>query len=204
MNKVNLKALAYSVLLGAMLTFFVSNLNSDSETIVNFLITLVVCITACLIICINNKAIVHFMWKSSPEWLKPSDIWLCALTAMTVCLSAKYMNYSLEEGSWLSIPAASICICSALAYRYFYLRNQPDDLEQYEKNRQFEDEQSVFVTVAECKDSKSVQVIKNILEQNDIEVLVYGENMPGYLADMPIRVMVRRKDQETAEKLINE
>ena len=61
-----------------------------------------------------------------------------------------------------------------------------------------------FVTVAECKDVKSARIIKNLLESNGIEAATYGESSPEFLGNVPVRVLVRRKDREAAEKLINE
>ena len=63
---------------------------------------------------------------------------------------------------------------------------------------------NTFVTVAECKDVESAHIIKKILESNGIEVITFGESAPKYIGSVPVRVLVRRKDQEEAERLINE
>lgn len=63
---------------------------------------------------------------------------------------------------------------------------------------------NTFVTVAECKDVESAHILKDFIESNGIEVTIYGESAPDYLGSVPVRVLVRRKDKEAAEKLISE
>ena len=114
------------------------------------------------------------------------------------------MIYTLPDDISGFLLALILCMISAIEFRKVYLKNAPEDLEQYEKMIKEEEDMNTFVTVAECKDSKSVQIIKSLLESNGIEVHVYGENVPQYLGDIPVRILVRRIDKDAAEKLINE
>ena len=97
-----------------------------------------------------------------------------------------------------------MCLSAATGFRKAYLRHAPENLERYENELQQIQAAETFVTLAECKDSKSVEMIRNLLDSNGIEVHVYGENAPQYIGVFPVRILVRKIDKEKAEKLINE
>lgn len=77
-----------------------------------------------------------------------------------------------------------------------------------EKERRYEEDPDALVTVAECNDTASAYIIKGVLESNEIPVEIFGDGLSETLGvgkhTVPIRIMVRRRDKETAEKLINE
>lgn len=64
-------------------------------------------------------------------------------------------------------------------------------------------ENDTFVSVAECKDAESAHIMKDMLESKGLEVITFGENYPAYIGNVPVRVLVRKKDREIAEKYIN-
>lgn len=77
-----------------------------------------------------------------------------------------------------------------------------------QRRKRKEEYDDTYVVVAEVKDGSSAHIIKDHLEANGINVLIYGESLPDYLGGgndmMPVRVLVRRKDKEKAETIINE
>lgn len=76
----------------------------------------------------------------------------------------------------------------------------PKDPEQYER----ETDENGYTVVAECNDVESAHIIKGLLESKGIEASTFGESAPKYICTVPVRVLVRKKDKEKAESIINE
>lgn len=204
MKKINLKAIAYSVVCSAILSAVTTFLYSKTVSFLNIGVTGAMLLIAFLIIFWKNEALLEYFWKSpSTDWRKKSDLWISAILGAIIYLSARYSLYTLPDDISGFLLALIVCLSSAIGLRKAYLRNAPADLEKYEQQIKKMEAADTFVTVAECKDNKSVQIIKNLLESNGIEVLVYGENAPQYMGAIPVRIPVRKIDQEKAEKLIN-
>lgn len=204
MNDIRTKSILYSIISCVLLTFLVVSLNGFKDNLADILIISSLNLFTSLIIFWNNRPLLYYFWKSTPDWHKTSDIWLSALLGLILYWSTRYVSYTLHFESTFSYLGAILCLLSAFSYRRIYLRNAPEDVEKYDREYKYEEDMNTFVTVAECKDVESAHIIKKILESNGIEVITFGESAPKYIGSVPVRVLVRRKDQEEAERLINE
>ena len=199
-----LKAIAYSLFLTALLTTLCWAFDRNDSSFMSIIILIALSFGAFMIMLWDNKPIIIYFWKGSTEWFKPADHFLCAVLGIITYLSARYVYHTYNEDQTFNVMACILCLTAAISFRKVYLNHAPDDFEQYEIERKINEEENSYVTVAECKDVKSAHIIKNLLAANGIEATTYGESSPKYLGDVPVRVIVKRKDKEAAEKLINE
>lgn len=204
MKNYKVKAIIYSSGLALLLTLICLTLNRHENDIISLLILFALAFVASMIMLWDNKPLIHTFLKGHDDWLTMADRFLCAALVIIVYISARYVwSYFQEDGS-INIIAIILCLCAAFGYRNTYLNHAPDDIEQYEIDRKRDADVNAYVAVAECKDAESAQIIKNLLESNGIETATYGESSPEFLGNVPVRVLVKKKDQEAAEKLINE
>ena len=169
----------------------------------------------CLILFIGNDHANKYFWTWDfnylfPKWSKTGDVWIIVLGIILMSTGLVMFRMYLEDPDfgvplYLIIPQG---IVGAFLARYGYLKNAPKDPIAYEEAKKKEEYDDTYVVVAEVKDGSSAHIIKDHLEANGIKVLIYGENLPDYLGGgndmMPVRVLVRRKDKEKAETIINE
>lgn len=204
MKSINFKALAYSLLLTILLVLLVVFLDMKEVNIVSLLILSVLPLVSFLIILWNNEPMIHYFWRGRPDWLKTSDHWFLILLGAVIYISINHVWYSYHDEGYIHLVGCFMCLSAAFSYRRIYLNHAPEDIEQYERERKCDEEANTFVTVAVCKDVGSARIIRSMLESNGLEAITYGENYPEFIRDVPVRVLVRRRYKETAEKLINE
>lgn len=204
MKNYKVMAVVYSSGLALLLPLICLILNRHENDIISLLILFLLVFVASMIMLWDNKPLIYTFLKGHDDWLTMADRFLCATLCIIVYLSARYVWSYFQEDRSLNLLAVIICLSAALSYRKTYLNHAPDDIEQYEIDRKRDAEVNAYVTVAECKDAESAQIIKNLLESNGIETATYGESSPEFLGNVPVRVLVKKKDQEAAEKLINE
>lgn len=204
MKNYKVKALVYSFCLAILLTLLCMLLNRQENDFVSLLLLFALVFLVSMVMIWNNKPLIHTFPKGHDDWLTPADRLICGILVIIVYISARYVWYYYQEDGSINLIAIILCLCAAFGYRTTYLNHAPDDIEQYEADRKRDEEVNSFVTVAECKDVESARIIKNLLESNGIEAATYGESYPEFLGNLPVRVIVRKKDQEAAEKLINE
>lgn len=153
----------------------------------------------------DNETMMRRFWSYKwPDWCTTGDIWICNIGMFIVIFSIliwwrKYCNGQILSPFYTFIPPLG-----ALVFKRGYFRHAPENIEEFEIQRKYEEDVNSYVTVAECKDVQSAHIIKNRLEANGIEAITFGESAPKYLGTVPVRVLVRKKDKEVAEKLINE
>lgn len=203
-----LKEILYSLLLPLFFVLIIATGNEVKVKGENILLfgMLFLCF---LVIHINNDAAIRYFWRIGlPEWMTTGQIWLGVLGIAVFSFACSFMFHIFRDKgtiTYILIPAA---VAGAYLYRYAYTRNAPDDLDAYEKERRYEEDPDALVTVAECNDTASAYIIKGVLESNEIPVEIFGDGLSETLGvgkhTVPIRIMVRRRDKETAEKLINE
>ena len=201
-NKV--KAVAYSLGLAVFLTLFCLMLNRHENDFMSLILLFAMAFVVSMIMLWNNKPLIHTFLKGHDDWLTPADRLICGILIIITYLSARYVWFYYQEDRSVNIIAIILGLCAAFGYRTTYLNHAPDDIEQYEEDRKRDAEVNSYVTVAECKDVESAHIIKNLLESNGIEATTYGESTPEFLGNVPVRVIVRKKDQEAAERIINE
>lgn len=204
MKNYKVKALVYSLSLAILLTLFCMTLNRHENDFMSLILLFALAFVASMIMLWNNKPLIHTFLKGHDDWLTLADRLICATLIIIVYMSARYVWFFYQEDGSLKIMAIILCLCAAFGYRNTYLNHAPDDIEQYEADRKRDAEVNSYVTVAECKDVESARIIKSLLESNGIEATTYGESSPEFLGNVPVRVIVRKKDKEAAEKLINE
>lgn len=162
-----------------------------------------------LVIFINNEGSIRYFLRGGwPEWISIGQIWLCVL-GLIVFVSASTLVWILTAKAgivrFIFIP---IAFAGAYLFRYAFVRNAPEDMQLYEKERKYEEDPDALVTVAECNDSSSAYIIKGMLETNGIDAEIFGDGLSETLGvgkhSMPIRVLVRKRDKAAAEELINE
>ena len=202
-----INAAAYSFIIG--LWAFVS---SDLKT---SLLLWGVFFIECLILFVGNDHANKYFWTWDfnylfPKWSKTIDVWIIffgiiLMTPGLVMLRMYLENSDFGVPLYLILPMGFI---GAFLARFGYLRNAPKDPIAFEEAKKIEEHEDTLVVVAEVKDGPSAHIIKGILEANGIEAVIYGENLPEYLGVgnhiMPVRVLVRRRDKEKAEQIINE
>lgn len=201
-NKV--KAVAYSLGLAVFLTLFCLMLNRHENDFMSLVLLFALSFVVSMIMLWNNKPLIHTFLKGHDDWLTPADRLICGILIIITYLSARYVWFYYQEDGSVNIIAIILGLCAAFGYRTTYLNHAPDDIEQYEEDRKRDAEVNSYVTVAECKDVESAHIIRNLLESNGIEATTYGESSPEFLGNVPVRVIVRKKDQEAAERIINE
>lgn len=204
MKDYRFKAVAYSLFLTALLTTLCWAFERNDSRFISIIILIALSFVAFMIMLWDNKPMIRYFWRGSADWLKPADHLLCGILGIITYISARYVYYTYNEEQTFNIMASILCLCAAISFRKVYLNHAPDDIEKYEIDRKINEEVNTYVTVAECKDVESARIIKNLLESNGIEATTYGESSPEYLGYVPVRVLVKRKDKEAAEKLINE
>ena len=204
MKNYKVKALVYSFCLAILLTLVYLILNRRESDFVSFLILFALAFLASMVMIWDNKPLIHTFPIGYNDWLTPADRLICVTLSIIVFISARYVLLYYQEDGSVNIIAIILCLCAAFGFRNTYLNHAPDDIEQYESDRKRDEEVNSYVTVAECKDVESARIIKNLLESNGIEATTYGESSPEFLGNVPVRVIVRKKDKEAAEKLINE
>lgn len=206
MNMKNYKMMAvvYSLGLAVLLTLFCLILNRHENDFMSLLILFALIFVASMIMIWDNKHMMHTFLNGHDDWLTPADRLIGVMLIVIMCVSARYVWIYYQEYRSFNVIAVILCISAAISHRKTYLNHAPDDIEQYVADRKHDAEENSYVTVAECKDAESAHIIKKLLESNGIEATTYGESYPEYLGNVPVRVIVRMKDKEAAEKLINE
>lgn len=204
MKNYKVKAVAYSLGLAVFLTLFCLMLNRHENDFMSLILLFALAFVVSMIMLWNNKPLIHTFLKGHDDWLTPADRLICGILIIITYLSARYVWYYYQEDGSVNIIAIILGLCAAFGYRTTYLNHAPDDIEQYEEDRKRDAEVNSYVTVAECKDVESARIIKSLLESNGIEASTYGESSPEFLGNVPVRVIVRKKDQEAAERIINE
>lgn len=204
MKNYKVKAVAYSLGLAVFLTLFCLMLNRHENDFMSLILLFALAFVVSMIMLWNNKPLIHTFLKGHDDWLTPADRLICGILIIITYLSARYVWFYYQEDGSVNIIAIILGLCAAFGYRTTYLNHAPDDIEQYEEDRKRDAEVNSYVTVAECKDVESARIIKSLLESNGIEASTYGESSPEFLGNVPVRVIVRKKDQEAAERIINE
>lgn len=204
MKNYKVKAVAYSLGLAVFLTLFCLMLNRHENDFMSLILLFALAFVVSMIMLWNNKPLIHTFLKGHDDWLTPADRLICGILIIITYLSARYIWFYYQEDGSVNIIAIILGLCAAFGYRTTYLNHAPDDIEQYEEDRKRDAEVNSYVTVAECKDVESARIIKSLLESNGIEASTYGESSPEFLGNVPVRVIVRKKDQEAAERIINE
>lgn len=204
MKNYKVKAVAYSLGLAVFLTLFCLMLNRHENDFMSLILLFALSFVVSMIMLWNNKPLIHTFLKGHDDWLTPADRLICGILIIITYLSARYVWFYYQEDRSVNIIAIILGLCAAFGYRTTYLNHAPDDIEQYEEDRKRDAEVNSYVTVAECKDVESARIIKSLLESNGIEASTYGESSPEFLGNVPVRVIVRKKDQEAAERIINE
>ena len=204
----HLKVIAYSFLAPALILGFCI-LVGRHDVSCNILIMYGMLVLGFLVIFINNEGSIRYFLRGGwPEWISIGQIWLCVL-GLIVFVSASTLVWILTARAgivrFIFIP---IALAGAYLFRYAFLRNAPEDLQLYEKERKYEEDPDALVTVAKCNDSSSAHIIKGMLESNGIPVEIFCDGLSETLGvgkhSMPIRVLVRKRDKAAAEELINE
>lgn len=204
----HLKVIAYSFLAPALILGF-RILVGRHDVSWNIFIMYGMLVLGFLVIFINNEGSIRYFLRGGwPKWISIGQIWLCVL-GLIVFVSASTLVWILTARAgivrFIFIP---IALAGAYLFRYAFLRNAPEDLQLYEKERKYEEDPDALVTVAKCNDSSSAHIIKGMLESNGIPVEIFGDGLSETLGvgkhSMPIRVLVRKRDKAAAEELINE
>ena len=170
----------------------------------------------------NPKALLHLSARSYDVSVAEKKSWLRSLVIVLIyvlgclCLNAAVTILDLTQGLDYNIVAIAAALTSYVAFilccfwdRRWYQRNVSikveniDDVIAYMDYWEQERQNNIFVTVAECNDVESAHAIKSKLESKGLEVITFGESSPAYHGNVPLRVLVHRKDKEEAEKYIN-
>lgn len=200
-----IKAIVYSILIALLFMVLICPLERTTVSFPGWLIVFGVMFVSSMIILFNNRPMIYYFWKigdanRSRGWMTRTDMWLSILSGVIMYLAARYMLYCFVNEGNFSELGCIICLSAALSYRTLYLLHAPEDVCKYDA----EEDLNTFVTVAECKDVESAHIIKALLESNGIEVHTYGESAPECIGTVPVKVIVKRKDKEAAESIINE
>ena len=140
----------------------------------------------CLILFIGNDHANKYFWTWDfnylfPKWSKTGDVWIIVLGIILMSTGLVMFRIYLEDPDFgvplhLIIPQGLI---GAFLARYGYLKNAPKDPIAYEEAKKKEEYDDTYVVVAEVKDGSSAHIIKDHLEANGINVLIYGESQIG-------------------------
>lgn len=204
MKNYKIKAFVYSFSLALLLTLLCLLLNRHENDFMSLLLLFALAFIVSMVMIWDNKPLIHNFLNGHDDWLTLADRLICGILIIITYISARYVWYYYQEDGSVNIIAIILCLCAAFGYRTTYLNHAPDDIEKYEADRKRDAEENSYVTVAECKDVESAHIIRNLLESNGIEATTYGESSPEFLGNVPVRVIVRKKDQEAAERIINE
>ena len=204
MKNYKIKAVVYSLGLAVFLTLICLILNRHENDFMSLLLLFALAFIVSMVMIWDNKPLIHNFLNGHDDWLTLADRLICGTLIIITYISARYVWFYYQEDGSVNIIAIILCLCAAFGYRTTYLNHAPDDIEQYEEDRKRDAEVNSYVTVAECKDVESARIIKSLLESNGIEASTYGESSPEFLGNVPVRVIVRKKDQEAAERIINE
>lgn len=205
----NLKAILNSAALATIITFFPLISGWDNLWNIRFPILWCLLFIVGLIIFINNRPAQVYFWKFGyPDWVTTADIWICFLGSIIYALSAVLVWKYIGSGNILQYIGSVCLIPGALIFRYGYSRHAPEDFEEYLKDKKFEEDPDSLVVVAECNDSATAYIIKGMLESNGIDVVIFGDGLKDQVGvgahTIPVRLLVRKRDKDMAEKLINE
>lgn len=145
-----------------------------------------------------------------------SLVTVCSCILGVACLNAAVNMLDSAQGIEYNIIPIAVAFISYLIFisccfwnRRWYQRNVSIKVESigavlaYMDYWEWERQNKVFVTVAECNDIESAHAIKSRLESKGLEAITFGEGYPAYIGHVPVRVLVRRKDKEEAEKYLN-
>lgn len=204
----NLKEIVNSFLVPAIILGFCI-LVGRHDVSWNILIMYGMLVLGFLVIFINNEVAIRYFFRGGwPEWISIGQIWLCVL-GLIVFISGSTLVWILTaKASVVRFVFIPIAFSGAYLFRYAFKRNAPVDLVAYEKEHRYEEDPDALVTVAECNDSSSAYIIKGMLESNGIDAEIFGDGLADSVGvgkhSIPIRVLVRRRDKEDAEELINE
>lgn len=204
-----IKAILYSILTALLFMVLIWPLERTIVSFPGWLIVFGVLFASFMIILFNNRPMIFYFWKigaanRSRGWMTRTDMWLSILSGVIMYLAARYMLYCLVNDGSFSELGCIICLSAALSYRTLYLLHAPEDVVKFDAERKQDEDLNIFVTVAECNDVESAHIIKSLLESKGIEVYTYGESMPECIGTVPVKVIVKRKDKEAAESIINE
>ena len=204
MKKVNLKAVAYSLLISVLYFVVVLTLERKDASLIGSLILFVLFFTSSMLIMWNNNPMIFYFWNGKHDFVTSSDRLLMIFLGTVIYIAGWYVyDIYVDEGTIYPLSLL-MCLSAAVAFRKVYLNHAPDDVQHYESQRRLKEENDTFVTVAECNDVESAHIIKGLLESNGIESITFGESSPAFLGNVPVRVLVRKKDKEAAEGIINE
>lgn len=204
MKNCKVKSLVYSLCFALLLTLICLTLSRHETDYMGILILFAISFVASMIILWDNKPMIYCFGKGHDEWLTFPDRLICGVSFVIAYLSARYVWFYYQEDGKINFLALILCLLAAFSFRKIYLNHAPEDIDQYVTDRKRDAEINSYVTVAECKDVESAHNIKNLLESNGIEAITYGESAPQFLGNVPVRVLVRRRDKEAAERLVNE
>lgn len=162
-----------------------------------------------LIIFINNRpAQVHFWKFGYPDWVTTADIWICFLGSVMYATGAVLIWKHFGSESILQYIGFVGIFPGAFIFRFGYSRHAPEDFDKYTREKKSEEDPDSLVIVAECNDSVTAHIIKGMLESNGIDVVIFGDGLKEQVGvgahTIPIRLLVRKRDKDEAEKLINE
>lgn len=202
----NLKAILYALLTPAVIMGIVL-LTPQHKLEWNMLYSYGMLVLCFLIFFVRNEAGVQYIWRGVwPDWVSTGQLWLGVLGINMFVFPSIFM-WEMPSGP-LRYALVPVLLGGAFLFRYAYTRNAPEDLDAYVKEHKYEEDPDALVTVAECNDSSSAHIIRSMLESNGIETEIFGDGLADTLGvarhSMPIRVLVRKRDKENAERLINE
>lgn len=130
---------------------------------------------------------------------------LCSCVAFTGIYLANELFY--ESNRTVAALCNLVSVLFAIPARYFNLRHAPEDMQAYIEANKPVKADSEFVTVGRFDDAAKAHEIKDMLEQQGIETILYGENAPAHLGSTrqsPILVRVRLKNRKEAERLMKD
>lgn len=155
-----------------------------------------------------------------PDWMTSRQIFIgvCAIAMMAIGAVVVAFPFGdsdsfkeLGRGVVIAIHAGAfvISILSALVYSHLFMKNMPEDPIAYEAAIKDKEDAETWTVVAEFNESRNAHAVKEMLESHGLEVYLYGDNAPAHLGAgtshlMKILLCVRRRDKETAERLVNE
>ncbi len=183
---------------------------------VRSLLGLAVTLSAALAVLRYRNPLIFKYTDKYPGWMTSGQIFtgVCAIALMSS--GAVFVAFpfgdsdsfkGLGDGAVIVIRAAAfvVSMLSALLYRYMFMKNMPDDPDAYENAIKDKEDSENWTVVAEFNDSRNAHAVKEMLESHGLEVYLYGDNAPAYLGHLTkILLCVRRRDKETAERLVNE
>lgn len=187
--------------------------------------TLVYLTIVLFILFYRNGNIFRYFWND-PQWMTSGQRLMANVGLVLAFLflplgdpgpmSDPDPSFTMEENNAIYMVAMVIAymlwfaigIGGAWMYRRAFRKNMPADPVAYEAELKYQEDMSTWMVLSEFNDPAEAHVLKNRLESNGVEVLLYGDNAPLYLGSgshrAPVRLCVRRHQKETAERLVNE